>query len=100
MDFLRRAASEHPGGFAAMGDDLEKFRAWPGTNKLCYTDGWLENLFCEFEKNADWLETSTPGNAVASHPSFGRADLPNGLLYGNDGVGAADPGARAFSRSD
>src|SRR6202008_974508 len=28
------------------------------------------------EKNADWLETSTPGHTVASHPSFGRADLP------------------------
>ena len=68
LDFLRRAASEHPGGFATMGDDLEKFGVWPGTNKLCYTDGWLENLFCELEKNADWLETSTPGDAVASHP--------------------------------
>ena len=76
VDFLRHAASEHVGRFATMGDDLEKFGVWPGTNKLCYTDGWLENLFCEFEKNADWLETSTPGDAVASHPSFGRADLP------------------------
>src|ERR1700756_4931823 len=75
-DFLRHAASEHPNGFATMGDDLEKFGVWPGTNKLCYTDGWLENLFCELEKNADWLETSTPGDSVASHPSFGRADLP------------------------
>ena len=75
-DFLRHVASEHPGAFAAMGDDLEKFGVWPGTHKLCYTDGWLENFFGELENNADWLETSTPGDAVASHPSFGRADLP------------------------
>ena len=36
----------------------------------------LRIYFCELEKNADWLETSTPGDAVASHPSLGRADLP------------------------
>lgn len=75
-DFLRKAAGEHPGAFAAMGDDLEKFGVWPGTYKHCYTDGWLENFFVELEKNADWLETATPGDAVASHASFGRADLP------------------------
>jgi len=75
-DFLRKAAGEHPGAFAAMGDDLEKFGVWPGTYKHCYTDGWLENCFLELEKNADWLETSTPGDAVASHLSLGRADLP------------------------
>ena len=75
-DFLRQASQSHPGAFAAMGDDLEKFGVWPGTYKHCYTDGWLENFFLELEKNADWLETSTPGDAVASHGSLGRADLP------------------------
>jgi hypothetical protein len=75
-DFLRRAAGQHPGAFAAMGDDLEKFGVWPGTYKHCYTDGWLENFFVELEKNSEWLETSTPCDAVASHPSLGRADLP------------------------
>jgi alpha-amylase/alpha-mannosidase (GH57 family) len=75
-DFLRRASQDHPGAFAAMGDDLEKFGVWPGTYKHCYTDGWLENFFVEMEKNGDWLETSTPGDAVTSHASFGRADLP------------------------
>jgi 4-alpha-glucanotransferase len=76
IEFLRASAKEHPGGFAAMGDDLEKFGVWPGTNKLCYTDGWLDNLFLALEQNSDWLETATPAAAVASHPSFGRADLP------------------------
>jgi 4-alpha-glucanotransferase len=74
--FLRRAATDHPGACAAMGDDLEKFGVWPGTHKLCYIDGWLEKFFSELEKNADWLATSTPADTVASHPSLGRADLP------------------------
>jgi 4-alpha-glucanotransferase len=75
-NFLRGAASRHPGGFAAMGDDLEKFGVWPETNKLCYHDGWLDRFFTTLEKNADWLTTSTPSDAVASHPPLGRADLP------------------------
>ena len=76
IEFLRTCAREHPGGFAAMGDDLEKFGVWPGTNKLCYTEGWLENLLIALEQNSDWLETATPGAAVSSHPPLGRADLP------------------------
>jgi 4-alpha-glucanotransferase len=76
IEFLRTCAREHPGGFAAMGDDLEKFGVWPGTNKLCYADGWLENLFVALEQNSGWLETATPGTAVNSRPPLGRADLP------------------------
>jgi len=76
IEFLRASAKEHPGGFAAMGDDLEKFGVWPGTNKLCYTDGWLENLFIALEQNSNWLETATPETAVSSRPPHGRADLP------------------------
>jgi 4-alpha-glucanotransferase len=75
-DFLRRAAVSHPCAYAAMGDDLEKFGVWPETYKHCYVDGWLEKFFLELEKNAEWLETSTPADAVASHPPLGRADLP------------------------
>jgi 4-alpha-glucanotransferase len=75
-DFLRDAASRHPGSFAAMGDDLEKFGVWPETNKLCYQDGWLDRFFTALEKSSDWLATSTPSDAVASHAPLGRADLP------------------------
>jgi len=76
IQFLRRAAGEHNGAFAAMGDDLEKFGVWPGTYVHCYTNGWLENFFSALEKNGDWLETATPGDAVAAHSPLGRADLP------------------------
>ena len=75
-DFLRDAANRHPGGFATMGDDLEKFGVWPETNKLCYRDGWLDRFFSALEKSADWLATSTPSDALASHAPLGRADLP------------------------
>jgi len=75
-DFLHAAARNHATGFAAMGDDLEKFGVWPGTYKHCYTDGWLEQFFTMLEQNSSWLATTTPGDAVASHPPLGRADLP------------------------
>jgi 4-alpha-glucanotransferase len=76
MDFLRTAATGHPGGFATMGDDLEKFGVWPGTHEHCFRDGWLEHLFSALEQSADWLALSTPGDAVASHPPLGRAEFP------------------------
>ena len=76
VEFLADCAKTHPGGFAAMGDDLEKFGVWPGTYQLCYADGWLDQFFTALEQNASWLATSTPADAVASRPALGRADLP------------------------
>ena len=75
-DFLRDVAGRHPGGFASMGDDLEKFGVWPETNKLCYREGWLDRFFSALEKSSDWLATSTPSDAVGSRAPLGRADLP------------------------
>jgi len=74
--FLRDSAGRHPGGMAAMGDDLEKFGAWPSTYDHCYTNGWLERFFAALEAESSWLETSLPGEYLASHPALGRADLP------------------------
>ena len=76
IEYLRGSASAHPGGFAAMGDDLEKFGVWPGTHDLCYRDGWLENFFRALEQCGDWLEVQTPAKTIASHEPLGRADLP------------------------
>ncbi|HXW61241.1 MAG TPA: alpha-amylase/4-alpha-glucanotransferase domain-containing protein [Candidatus Acidoferrales bacterium] len=77
IDFLRKAAAERPRGFATMGDDLEKFGIWPGTNDLCYREGWLEHFFSAIEQSASWLGTSTPSDAIATHDPLGRADLPS-----------------------
>jgi 4-alpha-glucanotransferase len=74
--FLRDAAQKHPSGFAAMGDDLEKFGSWPETHKHCYDDGWLTNFFSEIERCSDWLETATPSAAFKGRAASGRADLP------------------------
>jgi hypothetical protein len=76
ISYLRDAASKHPGGVAAMGDDMEKFGVWPGTHEHCYTDGWLEEFFAALEKNSDWLTVSTPGGYLETHAPLGRADLP------------------------
>jgi 4-alpha-glucanotransferase len=74
--YLRDAASVHPGGVAAMGDDMEKFGVWPGTHEHCYKDGWLSDFFTALEANSDWLQVSTPGDYLATHTPLGRADLP------------------------
>jgi 4-alpha-glucanotransferase len=76
IDWLREMALAHPGGVAAMGDDMEKFGVWPETFKHCYTDGWLENFFAALEKNSDWLELTTPSEYLARNAPLGRADLP------------------------
>ena len=74
--YLRDAASLHPGGVAAMGDDMEKFGVWPGTYEHCYKGGWLADFFAALEKNSGWLQVSTPGDYLATHTPLGRADLP------------------------
>ncbi|HEX3375556.1 MAG TPA: alpha-amylase/4-alpha-glucanotransferase domain-containing protein [Candidatus Acidoferrales bacterium] len=74
--FLRRSANDHPGGMASMGDDMEKFGAWPHTYEHCYRDGWLDRFFSAIEANFEWLEMVPPGEALATHSSLGRVDLP------------------------
>jgi alpha-amylase len=74
--FLRRSATDHPGSMASMGDDMEKFGAWPHTYEHCFRDGWLDRFFSAIEANFEWLEMVPPGEALASHAPLGRVDLP------------------------
>ncbi len=77
LGFLRDSAANHPGGMAAMGDDCEKFGAWPGTYEHCYGEGrWVERFFAELEAASDWLAVTPPGEYLAAHAPLGRADLP------------------------
>lgn len=76
IEFLRKAASEHPGGFAAMGDDCEKFGVWPHTWEHCYRDGWLERYFSALEAQSEWLALTLPSEYLSANPPLGRADLP------------------------
>ena len=44
-----------------MGDDGEKFGAWPTTWEHCWGEGrWVERFFEALEANADWLTTVDP----------------------------------------
>ncbi len=74
--FLKQTADSHPGGFAALGDDCEKFGVWPETYRHCYEDGWLERFFTALESSVDWLETALPGDCLDQLAPLGRADLP------------------------
>jgi 4-alpha-glucanotransferase len=77
IEFLKKAAEQHPGGVASFGDDMEKFGVWPETFEHCYVDGWLEEFFTALEENSSWMETATPHDYLASHVPLGRADLPS-----------------------
>jgi alpha-amylase len=62
-----------------MGDDGEKFGAWPSTWEHCWGEGrWVERFFEALEANADWLSTTTPSAWLAEHHPIGRVYIPTG----------------------
>ena len=73
-----------------MGDDGEKFGAWPTTWEHCWGEGrWVDRFFEALEANADWLTTTTPTDWLADAPAD-RARLHPDRLVRRDGrVGAA-----------
>lgn len=73
---LRRQAEIKPDGLAVYADDGEKFGVWPKTYEHCYGDGWLRQFFEAVEKNSDWLEVITLGEA-AKLSAVGRAYIPS-----------------------
>jgi alpha-amylase/alpha-mannosidase (GH57 family) len=79
IDYLRKHASEDGTGVGMMGDDGEKFGAWPTTWEHCWGEGrWVERFFDAIEANADWLSTTTPSAWLAAHPPIGRVYVPTG----------------------
>ena len=60
-----------------MGDDGEKFGAWPTTYEHCWGEGrWVERFFEALEANADWLTTVTPSQWLDREPPIGRVYVP------------------------
>ena len=94
IGYLRESAEAHPGGMASMGDDCEKFGAWPNTYDHCYAEGtgWVEHFFTALEAvSGDWLLTTPPVvNGFASAPAAWPRRPAHGFLFRNDGMGAAD----------
>jgi 4-alpha-glucanotransferase len=77
IEYLRANATEDGRRLGTMGDDGEKFGAWPGTHELCWSkDGWIDECFTALEDNADWLTTVTPSGWLEREPPRGRIYVP------------------------
>ena len=91
VDYLRDHATEDGSRVGMMGDDGEKFGAWPTTWQHCWGKGrWVERFFEALESNADWLTTVTPSAWLADHPPLGRIYVPTGA-YAEMGEWALPP---------
>jgi alpha-amylase len=95
---LRANATADGTRIGMMGDDGEKFGAWPTTFEHCWGKGrWMEDFFEALEANAAWLDTVHPTPWLAEHPPIGRAYVPTGS-YAEMGEWALPPDeSRAYS---
>jgi len=74
---LRGNATEDGHRLGMMGDDGEKFGAWPGTYEHCWGGNqWIDRFFRLLEENASWLETVTPSSWLDREPPVGRVYVP------------------------
>jgi len=77
IEYLRSHATEAGNRVGMMGDDGEKFGAWPTTYEHCWGTGrWVEDFFEALEANADWLTTVTPSQWLDREPPIGRVYVP------------------------
>ncbi|MBI3751581.1 MAG: DUF1926 domain-containing protein [Chloroflexi bacterium] len=98
IDYLHAHATEAGERVGMMGDDGEKFGAWPTTWEHCWGKGrWVEDFFEALEANAEWLTTVRPSEWLASNPPVGRVYVPTGS-YAEMGEWALPPDeSRAFA---
>ncbi len=74
---LRDHATEDGRRLGMMGDDGEKFGAWPGTYEHCWgANRWIDRFFGLLEENAGWLATVTPSAWLDREPPAGRIYVP------------------------
>jgi len=77
IDYLRDNATEQGDRVGIMGDDGEKFGAWPGTYELCWSkEMWVDECFEALEENESWLTTVTPSSWMDAHAAQGRIYIP------------------------
>ena len=100
IGYLREHATEAGDRLGTMGDDGEKFGAWPTTYEHCWGKGrWVERFFEALEGNADWLTTVRPSDWLASNPPVGRVYVPTGS-YAEMGEWALPPDeSRAYGEA-
>lgn len=101
IDCLKSEAIDEPGKILVVGDDGEKFGAWPGTYDLCWgsngDNGWVDEFFGLLEANAEWLHTVKLTDHIHSNPSVGRVYLPTASY--NEMMEWALPSAQASAYS-
>jgi len=79
IGYLRDHATDDGERLGTMGDDGEKFGAWPTTWEHCWGNGrWVERFFEALDANADWLSTVTPSDWNLGHRPVGRVYVPTG----------------------
>ncbi len=77
VDYLRKIAERRENALVVMGDDGEKFGAWPKTYKHVYEDRWLARFFEELERNRDWIEIIRLSDYLDSFPPLRKVYIPN-----------------------
>lgn len=91
LGYLREHATDDGSRLGTMGDDGEKFGAWPTTWAHCWGEGrWIERFFEGLEAEAAWLHTTTPSNWLAEHAPLARVYVPGGS-YAEMGEWALEP---------
>ena len=97
--YLREHATEDGTRIGIMGDDGEKFGAWPTTWDQCWgSQRWVDRFFDALEANRDWLTTVSPSSWLAREPPIGRIYVPTSS-YAEMGEWALPPDeSRDFSR--
>jgi 4-alpha-glucanotransferase len=85
---LRDNATDAGDRVGMMGDDGEKFGAWPTTWEHCWGERrWVDRFFTALDANADWLTTTTPSAWLVEHSPIGRVYIPTGS-YAEMGIWA------------
>ena len=99
IGYLREHASEDGLRLGVMGDDGEKFGAWPTTWDHCWgSRRWVDRFFEALEANADWLTTVTPSAWLDRQAPIGRIYVPTSS-YAEMGEWALPPDeGREFGR--
>ena len=75
--YLRERVTEDGRFVGMMGDDGEKFGAWPGTFEYCWSrEHWVDRMFEAIERESGWLATVTPSEWLERQPPTQRVYIP------------------------
>ncbi len=81
IDYLVANATPAGERLAFMGDDGEKFGAWPDTYDYCWgSNGWMERFLSAVETEPT-IETVTPTDWLERHGPIGRIYIPTSSYF-------------------